>query len=137
MPHDREQQRQAGMKSKRHGIYSFRDQGEDALGNNKRSRYIELREQFKSDPGRVEYRQHLAVHIAMMIELGFDELRRVVETGGSIWTSPPTKRMATYLNSLIRLLDGFPKVKGDRHTFELKHIKQVIEDSKDDKTSSD
>ena len=136
MPHDLEQQRQAGMKSKRHGIYSFRDKGEEVLEKNNRSRYIELRDQFKSSPGRVEYRQHLAAHIAMMVELGFDELRRVAENGGSIWEAPPTKRMGTYLNSLIRLLDGFPKTSGDRHTFELNKIRKVLEDSKDDKTSS-
>jgi hypothetical protein len=136
MPHDREQQRQAGMKSKSHGLYAFRDRGEEALGNNNRSRYIELRDQFKSDPGRIEYRQNLAVHLAMMLELGFDELRRAVELGRSIWELPPTKRMATYVNALIRLLDGFPKTYGDRHTIELKHIKKVLEDSEDDKTSS-
>ncbi len=92
-----------------HGIYALQNTGESSLQPAQRSRLQELKEQFNSEPGRTEYRQELAAHIAMMLELGFSEVRRVVENGKSIWDSPPVARMGVYLNSLIRLLDGWPK----------------------------
>lgn len=95
--------------AKKHGMYSFRRRGEEALTVYQQGRYAELKRQFDSEPGRVEYRKELAVHVAMMLEIGFWNLREIVEKGGDIWTSPPIRVMGTYLNSLQRLLDGWPK----------------------------
>jgi hypothetical protein len=105
-PKDRAQKSAAGFK---HGMYVLRDRGELALAPDGKSRLIELKEQFMSEPGRIEYRQELAAHIALMLEIGFSNVREVAEAGESIWTSSPIKSMGCYLNTLVRLLDGWPK----------------------------
>jgi hypothetical protein len=98
--------------SRKHGIYALELRGENSLAPAQRSRLQELKEQFNSEPGRVEYRQELAAFLAMMLELGFSSIREIAEKGGSIWESPPVARMGVYLNALIRLLDGWPKEGG-------------------------
>lgn len=110
---DTTQQKEAGriggQNRKEHGIYAFERRGSAALDDDQQSVYIELRDQFKSEPGRLEYREHLAGHIAMMLELGFSNIGQLAEKGQPIWESPPVARMGTYLNALIRLIDGWPK----------------------------
>jgi hypothetical protein len=91
-----------------------------------RSRLIELKEQFMTEPGRVEYRQELAAHIALMLEIGFGNVREVAEAGGSIWTSSPVKGMGCYLNTLVRLLDGWPKEQA------LQDITTILQGGNDD-----
>lgn len=108
---DELKQRQNAGKS--HGLYSFRDRGVEALDNDKRSVYIQLREQFKSEPGRLQYREDLAAHIAMMLELGFSTIRAQAEKGYPVWNSPPVARMGTYINAVIRLIDSWPKENKD------------------------
>lgn len=93
----------------KHNLYGFRDRGENALTEPQKSRYIELKQQFDSQPGRVEYRKDLAVHLATMVELGMSDIRKHAESGRSIWTSAPTARLGTYVNALIRLMDNWPK----------------------------
>ena len=105
---DRAQKSAAAFK---HGMYVIERRGEEGLTALGRSRLSELREQFMSEPGRVEYRQELAAHIALILEVGFSNLRDVADAGKSIWESTPIQRMGIYLNSLIRLLDGWPKDK--------------------------
>ena len=107
-----QQTQSAHEASTKHGIYRFRDQGEDGLLPDKISRYQELKGQFDTEPGRLEFRKELAVHLATMLELGFYDLRNLAESGKSIWEAPPIARMGTYLNSLVRLLDGWPKEDG-------------------------
>ena len=96
----------------KHGIYAFRDSGPKALTDAQKSRYIELRDQFKHEPGRIEYRQELAAHLATMLDLGWAEIRSKSEAGRNIWDLPVTGRMAVYMNSLIRLMDSWPKDQG-------------------------
>lgn len=98
-----------GQASRKHGIHAFENRGTAALDADQRSVYIQLRDQFKSEPGRLEYRERLAAQLSMMLELAFSDNQKLAKQGRSIWTSPPTQRMGTYLNSLIRLLDGWPK----------------------------
>lgn len=95
----------------KHGLYVIRDRDESALTPAGRSRLSELRDQFMSEPGRLEYRQELAAHLALMLEVGFSHLHQVTEAGGALWEAPPIKTMGTYLNTLVRLLDGWPKDK--------------------------
>ena len=92
-----------------HGINAFEKRGTAALDVDKRSVYIQLRDQFKSEPGRLEYREQLAAQLAMMLELAFADMRKLAEQKRSIWTSPPVAKMGTYVNALIRLIDGWPK----------------------------
>ena len=110
---DNQQQKEAGKKGgqagKEHGIYAFRDRGPAALDDDQRTVYIQLRDQFKSDPGRLEYREHLAAHLGMMLELGFSNIQTLAEQGRPIWESPPVARMGVYMNALIRLIDSWPK----------------------------
>jgi len=97
--------------NRKHSIYAFRDRGEVALDDPQRSVYIELRDQFKSEPGRLEYREHLAAHLAMMLELGFSHVGQLAEKGYPVWQSPPVARMGVYINALQRLIDHWPKDK--------------------------
>ena len=110
------QRQQSGRK---HGAYSFRQRGEDALGPVQRSRLQELKDQFTSEPGRLEYRRDLAAFLAMIVELGGANIREIVENGGNIWDSSPISKMGTYLNGLIRLLDTWPKDKSPQDITEL------------------
>ena len=103
-----------GQAGRKHGIYSFRDRGPDALAQDQKSLYIELRDQFKSEPGRLEFRELFAAHLAMMLELGFSDLKDQAEKGRGIWNSPPVTKMGTYVNALIRLLDSWPKESKDK-----------------------
>ena len=113
-----------------HGIFAFDARGEAALEPVQRSRYIELREQLADHPGREDYRIELAVHIAMMWELAVDEMRRLTKEEKSIWTSAPVRFAGTYLNTLIRLLDSFPKDgKDEAYDAELAKIGKVIDDA--------
>ncbi len=51
----------------------------------------------------------------MICDLGFGHLREIAEKGGDtrlIWESGVIGRLGTYINSLARLLDGFPKESG-------------------------
>lgn len=100
-----------------HGIYALQNTGESSLDPAQRSRLQELKDQFASEPGRVEYRRELASFLAMMIELGMSNIREIAEQGGNIWESPPVARMGVYLNALIRLMDGWPKdPASEKHT---------------------
>ncbi len=103
-----------------HGMYSFIQRGEDALPPEKRSRYQELREQFESEPGRLDYRKQLAAFLAQVCEIGFDRLRVDTESGKDIWTTPgPLKMLGVYVNSLTRLLDSWPKENGKKNVIDL------------------
>lgn len=93
----------------RHGMDALAKRGEAALSDTGLSRLQELRAQFESEPGRVEYRKELAAFIAMILELGFSNLREIADDGGNIWVSAPIRSMGTYLNTLTRLLDNWPK----------------------------
>lgn len=107
-----------------HGIYALQNTGESSLEPAQRSRLQELKDQFASEPGRVEYRRELASFLAMMLELGMSNIRDVAEKGGNIWESPPVARMGVYLNALIRLLDGWPKEAGNQNIIDLLKGKQ-------------
>ena len=109
-----------------HGMYALRDRGGEALTTEQAATYRELRAQFESAPGRLAYRQHLAAMLAMMLELGFSHLRKVAEDGRDIWDQGATKRMAVYVNSLQRLMDGFPDEPEHKHAIELEHIDEVL-----------
>ena len=102
------QRRKAPLK---HGMIAFERSGESVLSEPGRGRLQELREQFASEPGRVEYRQELAANVALLLELGFSYMREITEVGGNLWESPPLRAVGVYLNSLIRLLDGWPREK--------------------------
>ena len=100
---------QADKRALKHGMQAVEHRGEAALSETGRTRLQELRDQFMSEPGRVEYRQELAAHIALMLELGWSHMREITENGGKLWESAPIARMGTYLNTLARLLDNWPK----------------------------
>lgn len=96
----------------KNGMYVLRDRGESALSPVGKSRMQELKELFSTESGRLEYRRDLAVLLALMLDIGFDNIREIADRKGNIWESSPTSRMGVYLNSLMRLIDGWPKDKG-------------------------
>ena len=125
-----EQLDQRQQAARKHGIFAFMDRGEEALEPVQRSRYIELREQLENHEGREDYRIELAVHIAMIWELAVAEMRKLTEEGKTIWTSNPVRFAGTYLNTLIRLLDSFPKDGRDKdYDAEMAKIGRVIDDA--------
>lgn len=116
-----------------HGAYALEHRGESALEPGQKTRLQELKEQFMSEPGRVEYRRDLAAFLALIVELGGSDIRKIAESGGNIWQSSPISRMGTYLNSLIRLLDNWPN---DHQPLNLsEHIMSNIGESKDEQSS--
>ena len=126
MPHDPEQKRLAGQQGRKHGIYSLQDRGPEALEPAERSRYQELRELVKSQPGREEFREELLSTTMLIVEMGVSELRHTNDLGQSIWTVPVIKALASYINSAARLIDSFPKD-------DLKSVRmaQVVEEMKE------
>jgi hypothetical protein len=93
-----------------HGMHTLAQRGPESLTPEKRSRYVELKELFESEPGRLDYRKELAALLAQICENGFDRLRVDTEAGKDVWTSPgPLKMLGVYVNSLTRLLDSWPK----------------------------
>jgi hypothetical protein len=101
--------KQRGNAALKHGMVAYERHGEAMLSDTGRGRLQELKEQFRTEPGRVEYREELAANIAILLELGFSYMREVTEAGGNLWECPPIRIAGVYLNSLIRLLDGWPK----------------------------
>lgn len=92
---------------RKHGLYAFRDRGEDSLTAENISSLHDLRELVKTRPGRNELRMELTARLAMICWIGFSELQKEGATG-NLWTSPVIRRAATYIAELRRLLDSFP-----------------------------
>ncbi len=122
-----ERHQKAGRVSRKHGMSSFDMRGISALDLKERSRYAELRVQLASSPGRADYKLELLVHLAMLLDLGFSHLRELAEQGKPIWSSSPIKRLGTYVNSTMRLLDSFPRDTVKGFSAELQRIEELIE----------
>lgn len=104
--------RAAAQKNTTHGLNAFENRGPASLAPSKAAYLNELRDKFKTEPGRLEYRQELAAALAMICELGFSNLRTEAEKGADIWESGVIRRLGVYINSLQRLLDNWPKEDG-------------------------
>ncbi len=89
------------MNSLKHGIYTAERQKE----------LRELKDRLQTEPGRLEYRAELASFLAWIVQDGAVELQRKREAGETIWQDGPLHQLATYINSLTRLLDAWPKEK--------------------------
>jgi hypothetical protein len=55
----------------------------------------------------------------MMLRLGFSDIGKLAKQGFPVWKSPPVARMGTYVNALIRLLDGWPSEKKNKSILDL------------------
>lgn len=109
-----EKHTQQQMASRKHGMYAFERRGPDALEQEQQTYLMELRQLFKTQPGRLEYREQLAASLAMMCELGFQSIRKQAERGGDLWKANVTGRLGTYVNTLVRMLDSWPEDDQDR-----------------------
>jgi hypothetical protein len=108
------------IKARKHGMHSVLARGEAGMTVPQKSRYIELKELFESEPGRLEYRKELTALLAEVCEQGFSQLRIDVEASKNIWTAPgPLKMLAVYANSLTRLLDSWPKEGGRTNVIDM------------------
>ncbi|MFZ2096384.1 MAG: hypothetical protein WAV05_07070 [Anaerolineales bacterium] len=105
--------RENARKNVKHRQNAFENRGPDALTTPQRAYYLEIREKFRSAPARLEYREELAAALAMLCELGFSDIREKAEKGADIWQSGVVSRLGTYINSLCRLLDNWPKDTGE------------------------
>jgi hypothetical protein len=107
-----ETNRRSARMNTKHRINAFENRGSDALQPYQRAYLIELRNRFETEPGRLEYRKDLAVALAMICDMGFGHLREIAEKGGDIrliWEGGVISRLGTYINTLARLLDNWPK----------------------------
>lgn len=101
------------QRARKHGMYSVVKNGEQAMTPPQKSRYLELKELFESEPGRAEYRVNLGALLAEIIEQGCDQLRVDASQGKNVWTTPgPLKSIGVFINSVTRLLESWPK---DKH----------------------
>lgn len=94
-----------------HGMFAIDRRGEAAMTSTQRSRYQELKELLSTEPGRDDYRQELAAMLAVIVEAGMSELHRLADEGQNIYGSNVLKTLAVYQNTLIRLLNSWPKDK--------------------------
>jgi hypothetical protein len=93
--------------ARKHGIYAFRDRGEDSLTAENIKSLRDLRELVKTKPGREELRRELTARVATICWMGFGELQKAGKQG-NLWNSPVIRRAATWVAELRRLLDSFP-----------------------------
>ena len=94
--------------ARKHGIYAFKDRGEESLTIENVKSLHDLRELVKTNPGRQELRQELAARVALIVYLGFNEMQKDAESG-RLWRGPVIKSAATWVAELRRLLDSFPE----------------------------
>jgi hypothetical protein len=108
----------------------LQDRGAEALEKPQRSRYAELRELVKSQPGREEFREELLTMVMMIVELGIGELRETADGDESIFSTPVIKVLGLYMNTAARLIDSFPK-SGAQSSIqvELKRIDKVVKEA--------
>ena len=117
-------------------MYAFRDRGEAGLIDPQQiSKLDELREMVKSDAGRIELKLELAARLGLLAEIGFGSLHdryaskkaRKSHTG-NLWDDPVIKRLATYLNLYVRVLDSFSREDdSNEYREELKRIHEAID----------
>ena len=133
---DANRARLAGQQSRSHGFYAFRDRGEAGLIDPKEvSKLSELRAMVKSDSGRIELKRELAARLGLLAEIGFRSLhdryggqQARKSSAGNMWDDPVIKRLATYLNLYVRVLDSFSgEDDSNEYREELKRIYEAID----------
>lgn len=108
-PAELEQRREAGRGNKKHGQFALEASGLESLDPQGITRLTELRALMETAPGRLEVRVELAARFALLLEMGFEHMRRQAENGEDIWDAGPIKHMSTYANTLTRLMNTHPQ----------------------------
>ena len=90
----------------------------------------ELRALLDTAPGRREVRVELGARLALICELGIAEIGRQMEQEGDLFDAAVIKRLATYTNSLSRLLEHWPDPVSEAiNVKELKKIEEAVMES--------
>jgi hypothetical protein len=98
------QRSEAGMQSKRHGAYAFRDRGEAALEPSGRTRLAELREYVKDRGGVLELIQEKAADCVLIFEIVQSHVAREVKNGVPLDQIPALRSLPAFMNSMNRAL---------------------------------
>ena len=115
--------------AKKHGIYSYRDRGSQALDPQGRSRLQEISEQMRSRQGVEAMLQERASHAVMLVELATAYVAEQHEAGTPLDQIAVFKSLPAFMNSAHRqiraLLDVMPAEIGE--SAELQRIRKVID----------
>jgi hypothetical protein len=108
-----EQRRQAGSKSKVHGTYAFRDNGEKALEPSGRTRLMELREQVQTREGLLDIMQQKAADSVLLFELLQSHVAGEVKAGKPLNEIPALNKLPAFMNSMQRALSSLVSLMPD------------------------
>jgi hypothetical protein len=99
-----EEIRQRQQAARKHGVYAFRDNGEDALEPTGRTRLAELREQVQSREGVVDLMQQKAADSVLLFELLQSHVAKEAKAGVPLDEIKALKSLPAFLNSMQRAL---------------------------------
>jgi hypothetical protein len=108
-----EQRRQAGSKSRVHGAYSFRDNGETTLEPEKRSRMVEIADLTRERPGLVELMQERVIKSVMICEILEAHIQEEAARGKALTEIPALRQLPAFWNSAQRALSSLYSVTPD------------------------
>jgi hypothetical protein len=124
-----EQRQTAPLK---HGAYSFRDRGAQALKPEGRTRLMELRDQVQDREGVLTIMQEKAADSVLLFELVQSYVAREVKAGTDLTEIPGLKMLPAFFNSMQRalttLLANIPNDSVPVNA-ELEKIRRVIDEN--------
>jgi hypothetical protein len=119
------------LNARRHGAYSFRDRGEQALEPERRSRLAELSDQVKGRAGLVELMQDRAIRAVMICELLEGHVSEEARAGRKAHEIPALRQLPAFWNSAQRAITSLLSIMPENenhYSVELDHINEVIND---------
>jgi hypothetical protein len=125
-----EQRHQA---SRKHGAYSFKDNGVRVLDHQGRSRLQEIKEQLETRQGVVDMMQERTANAVMLVELVTSYVAKEHKAGIPLDEIPVFRSLPAFMNSAHRqikdLLDAMPN---DGEVLDLaEHVKRAMGDNGD------
>jgi regulator of PEP synthase PpsR (kinase-PPPase family) len=120
----------------KHGAYSFRDHGEQALEPAGRSRLAELREIVQDKQGLLELIQEETASCVMLFEIVQSYVAQEVKKGVPLAEIPSLKTLPAFANTMQRSLANLWAIMPDANhgaDAELIHIQEVVNAHKDAK----
>lgn len=124
--------RDAGQKTKKHGLYAVAERGAAALETDEaKMSFLELKQAVRDPAVRDELAFELFTRLTIMWRVGFDEMMRLDRQGIDPFSSPVVRALGSYLTLWDRLRRSFPRGSRDEFMEELKRIQSVIEAHRD------
>ena len=115
--------------SKKHGVYSVRDRGQEAMTTPQRSRLQEIKEQLETRQGVKDMMQERTSHAVLLVELASAYVAGLHRAGVPLDEIPLLKALPAFMNTAHRqirdLLDVMPAEMGENA--ELARIREVLD----------